>query len=175
MDSWPLRQDNILGEINTETPHQEPQKMCTRNTPCLQQGCLFWSTPTSHVRNLGEDLDSSNASSTPPTTITLPWPPADHPILLLTSAFQNAIQTNNMHELEDLNHLYRNTLKSHLDFLLYDRFNLIAIQLTFSVIGAQEMFDLQLHLHSLPSLWTSWRRTIGPTLISMTRRTFLLV
>ena len=44
--------------------------------------------------------------------------------------FHNAIQMNNVHEMEDLNLLYRNTLKSNLDFSWYDRFDLIAVQMT---------------------------------------------
>ena len=116
MDSQPLHPDNTLGATNT-TPHQEHQKMCTRKSPCQLQGCTFCSAPTSHIHNLDADLDSSNASSTPPTTIHLPRPPADHPILLLTSVFQNAIQTNNVHELEVIDYLNKNTMKSNLDFL----------------------------------------------------------
>ena len=67
---------------------------------------------------------------TPTTTINLPRPPADHPIVHLTSAFHNAIQMNDINEIEDLNHLYRNTLKSNLDFSQYDRSDLIAIRMT---------------------------------------------
>ena len=41
-----LQQDpinaGVIDPFNTKTPHQEPQKTCTRNLPCLQQGC----TPT---------------------------------------------------------------------------------------------------------------------------------
>ena len=129
MDSQPLRQDNTLGVINA-TPHQEPQRACTRNSPCQSQGCTFCHAPTSHIRNLNADLDISNNSSTPTTTINLPRPPTDHPIVHLTSAFHNAIQMNDMNEIEDLNHLYRNTLKSNLDFSQYDRSDLSAIRMT---------------------------------------------
>ena len=34
MDSHPLQQDTVLGDINPETPNQEPQRMCTRGKPC---------------------------------------------------------------------------------------------------------------------------------------------
>ena len=129
MDSQPLHQDNTLGATNT-TPHQEHQKTCIRKSPCQSQGCTFCHAQTSHIRNLDADLDSSNASSTPPTTINLPRPPANHPILLLTSAFHKAIQTNNVHELEVIDHLYKNTMKSNLDFLIYDCSNLIDLHLT---------------------------------------------
>ena len=129
MDSQPLHQDNTLGATNT-TPHQEHKKTCTRKSPCQSQGCTYCHTPTSHIRNLDANLDSSNASLTPPTTINLHRPPADQPILLLTSAFHNAIQTNNVYELEVIDHLYNNTMKSNLDFLRYDRSDLIDLHLT---------------------------------------------
>ena len=80
MDSQSFHQGNTLGDINT-TPHQEHQKMCTRNFPCYQQGCSLCHAPTSHVLNLDKDLDSSNASSNPPTSL-LPQPPDNHPIML---------------------------------------------------------------------------------------------
>ena len=129
MDSQPLHQDNTLGATNT-TPHQEHKKTCTRKSPCQSQGCTYCHTPTSHIRNLDANLDSSNASLTPPTTINLHRPPADQPILLLTSAFHNAIQTNNVYELEEIDHLYKNTMKSNLDFLRYDRSDLFDLHLT---------------------------------------------
>lgn len=80
MDSQSFHQGNTLGDINT-TPHQEHQKMCTRNSPCYQQGCSLSYTPTSLVLNLDKDLDSSNASSNPPTSL-LPQPLDNHPIML---------------------------------------------------------------------------------------------
>ena len=43
-------QDTIHGDI-TETPGQEPQKPCDRNSPCFLQRCIIGSTPTNHVRN----------------------------------------------------------------------------------------------------------------------------
>ena len=113
MDSQSFHQGNTLGDINT-TPHQEHQKMCTRNSPCYQQGCSLCHAPTSHVLNLDKDLDSSNASSNPPTSL-LPQPLDNHPIMLDVS--KSKIQTNNVHELEVFTHLYTNSMKSNLEYL----------------------------------------------------------
>ena len=129
MDLQPLHQDNTLGVTNT-TPHQERQKTCTRKSPCYLQGCTFCHAPTSHVRNLDVDLNSSDASSTPTISLQLPRPPADHPIISLTLAFHNAIQRNDVNEIEDLNSLYRNTLTSNLDFSRYDRSDLNDLRMT---------------------------------------------
>ena len=38
--------NGVVNPFNTKTPLQEPQKTCTRNLPCLQQGCMICSTPT---------------------------------------------------------------------------------------------------------------------------------
>ena len=46
----------VTVNINNEPPRQDPQKPCTRNSPCLQQGCLICSTPINHVRNLDVSL-----------------------------------------------------------------------------------------------------------------------
>ena len=54
-------------------------------------------------------------------------PPANHAILLLTKAFRFAIQANNIKELTAINESYIQSLKSNLDFLLYDCSNLHAI------------------------------------------------
>ena len=126
-----LHQDSILHgvieDINTETPRQDSQKTCTRNSPCLQQRCLTCSTLTNHVRNLDVSLNNINGplnsatSLTSPTPAKLPLPPNDNIILLLTVAFQLAIQTNNIDELELLLHLHDETMKSNLDFIRYDR------------------------------------------------------
>ena len=102
----PLRQDNILGAINPETPYQKPQNMRNRDTLCPQQGCLLYRTPSTHVHNLGADLNNSNASSTPPTSDELPQPPPDHPILRLNNALKIAIRENNIHELKAFTKLY---------------------------------------------------------------------
>ena len=121
-----LHQDSIHGfidPIDTETPGQEPQRICTRNLPCLQQGCMICSTPTYHVRNLGVALNS-NYAPTSPINPARP-PPIDHPILLLTT-----IQQNDIDELTNINHLYKHTMKSNIDCLLYDRSNLCATRQT---------------------------------------------
>jgi len=127
MASQPLHAGNTLGEINV-TPHQENQRVCTRSSPCLQQGCLLCYAPPSHVRNLDVDLNSSNASSSTPSK-PLPQPPDDHPIALLTFAFQNAIQTNDIDELEAVTHLYTNSLQTNMDFIKYDRSTLNSLRL----------------------------------------------
>ena len=127
MASQSLHAGNTLGEINV-TPHQENQRVCTRSSPCLQQGCLLCYAPPSHVRNLDVDLNSSNASSSSPSK-PLPQPPDDHPIALLTFAFQNAIQTNDIDELEAVTHLYTNSLNTNLDFIKYDRSTLNSLRL----------------------------------------------
>ena len=66
-------------------------------------------------------LNSNHAPQTSPTTTTC-LPPIDHAILLHTAAFQE----NDINELTSINHLYNQTLKSNLDFLLYDRSDLRA-------------------------------------------------
>ena len=60
-----LRPDSILGDsdqLSTETPRQDPQRLCTRNSPCHQRGCMICITPINHVRNLDMALNGSNAS-----------------------------------------------------------------------------------------------------------------
>ena len=52
-----LQQEFIHGvsePTNTETPLQELQETCTRNSPCLQQGCLICGTLIEHIRNLSQ-------------------------------------------------------------------------------------------------------------------------
>ena len=122
-----FHQDSIHGDINhidTETPRQEPQWMCTRNSPCLQQGFMICSTLINHVCNLDMALNSDHASQTSLITAACPLP-TSHAILFLTFAFQLAIQKNNT---EEINHLYNQNLKSNLDFILYDRSDLGATQ-----------------------------------------------
>ena len=77
-------------------------------------------TPTNHVRNLDEALNSSDATQTSPTDVYLPQPPPNHRILVFTNRFLNAIQTNDVLDIEDINQLYKNIMKSNLDFLTYD-------------------------------------------------------
>ena len=65
-----LHQDSIHGvtELDPETPNQNPQKTCTRKSPCLQQGFMICITPNNHIYNLDVALNGSNASLTSPTT-----------------------------------------------------------------------------------------------------------
>ena len=128
-----LHQDSIHGVINpidAETPHQEPQRTCTRNLSCLQQGCMICSTLINHVRNLDMAMNNSNAPQTSLTTANSPQLPINHLILTLTTALQDAIQENDIIELTAIDHLYRQTLKDNLDFFLYDRSNLRAAHVT---------------------------------------------
>ena len=120
MDLQSLHQDDVPGAINPETPYQEPQKTCTRNKPCGLQGCLPCRTSSTHIRNLGADLDSCNTSSTPWTTDVLPQPPPNHPILLLTSAFQRAIQTKDIRQLKAYIKQYNHNLESNMEFVQFD-------------------------------------------------------
>ena len=139
-----LHQDIILHgvieinpEVNTETPHQDSQTTCTRNSPCLQQGCLICSTPTNHVRdldvsptnhvrnlnvslnNINEQPNSANTITSPPAA--KPKPPSDHPIVRLTVTLQEAIQENDMLELECLIELSALAFSSDPEFATYDR------------------------------------------------------
>ena len=135
MDSAPnLHQDSILHgvteDINTETPRQESQKTCTRNSPCLQQGCLTCSTPTNHVRNL--DVSSTNHvrnlnvslnnineqtnSATSPTSLTAAeplQPLINHAISTLTAPFQLAIQQKDIDKLKNLRNSGLYLLRQH--------------------------------------------------------------
>ena len=84
-------------------------------------------TQINHVCNLDGALNNDNNPRTSPITADRP-PPANYVILLLTKAFQFAIQANNMGELETLIDSYLQSLKSNLEFLLYDRSKLRAIR-----------------------------------------------
>ena len=77
-------------------------------------------TPINHVRNLDVALDNDHDPRTSPTTANHS-PPANHAILLLTKAFLLAIQAHNIAKITAINELYNQTLKSNLDFILYDR------------------------------------------------------
>ena len=120
MDSHPLQQDAVLGDIDPEISDQEPQRTCTRGKPCYGQGCLLCRTSSTHIRNLEADLDNSNASSTPLTTNELPPPPPGHPILILTSAFQRAIQKKDSLQLKSYIKQYIHNLDFNIEFLTYD-------------------------------------------------------
>jgi len=66
-------------DLPPETPHQEVQR-CTRNNPCRMQGCMICPTPTNHVRNLDEELNIDESSSTPSRSPHLyVHPQASHP------------------------------------------------------------------------------------------------
>ena len=72
-----------------------------RNLPYLRQGCKTCSTLITHNCNADAALNSSNASATSPVAVHLQQPPANHPILLLTHAFKNAIQRNDIQKHEN--------------------------------------------------------------------------
>ena len=81
-----LHQDSIHGVTNLdpETPRQDPQKICTRNSPCLQQGCIICSTRNNHIRNLDVALSCSNSTPTSLIIPNRPQLPTNHHILTLT-------------------------------------------------------------------------------------------
>ena len=67
-------------------------------------------TPNTHVPNLDVALNSNNAS---PASANRPQQPVNHsqllinhPILILTAAFQEAIQENHIFELTSVDHQY---------------------------------------------------------------------
>ena len=111
----------------------------------MQQGCSTCSTPTNHVRNLSDALDDvtsaatvanahastivlANASRVEPASTnppaTKPQPPPDHIIVHLTEMFRDAIQDNDLNELDAAMKLHDIALASNLDFLKYDRSDL---------------------------------------------------
>ena len=101
----PLHQEPLNGDTS-ETPHQEPQRT-SRTSPCHQQGCLVCCTPTNHVHNLDEESNSSDAAQIPPTADELPQPSSNRLIWLFTNSFLEAIQRNDVHDIENLNELYK--------------------------------------------------------------------
>ena len=82
-------------------------------------------TPNTHICNLDVVLNGSNAS---PTAADRPQPAINHPILILTTAFQDAIQENDIFELTSVDHQYVQAMKSNLDFLQYDCCDFPAVQ-----------------------------------------------
>ena len=116
-----LHKDSIHGvtDKDPETPHQDPQKTCTRNSPCLQQGCMICCTPITPIRNLNVALNGSNASPTSLTMVDRPQSPDNHPM------FQDTIHENDIFELTTANNLYTQAINSTMDFSLYDRSNLV--------------------------------------------------
>ena len=83
--------------------------------------------PINHVCNLDVALNSNHGPQILPITPD-DLSPANHAILFLTAAFKHPIQENNIVEITAINKLYAQTLKSNLDFILYDRSNLCATQ-----------------------------------------------
>ena len=122
-----LHQDIILHgvneDINSESPRQDSQKTCTRNSHCLQLGCSTCATPASHVCNLNVSLTNTNErtkSATSLTTAAPQQPPINHAISTLTAAFQLAIQDEDIGKLKSINSLYELTMSSNLNIITYD-------------------------------------------------------
>ena len=98
---------------------------------------MICNTPINHIRNLDVALNSDHGPQTSLITADL-LPPANHAILFLTAAFKHPIQENNIVEITAINKLYAQTLKSNLDFILYDRSNLRATrQITMNILNSQ--------------------------------------
>ena len=93
-----------------ETPprHQEPQRTCTRSSPCHHQGCLVCHTPTNHVHNRDPN----------------------HLIQCLTRQFLQAIHRNDVYTIETFNGVYKYCMKSYPDLLTCDRSALSAARRT---------------------------------------------
>ena len=96
---------------------------------------MICSTPNTHIHNLDVALNGSNASPASPTIADRPQPLINHPqplinhtILILIAAFQKAIQENDNFKLTSVDHQYAQAMKYNLDFFLYDRSNLQAVQ-----------------------------------------------
>ena len=81
-------------------------------------------TPTNHVRNLGEKLGTNDTTPTPPTSSDLPPPPPNHPILILSNAFKNAIRENRIYALKSLSKQFIHQLDTNLEFFAYDHSDL---------------------------------------------------
>ena len=82
-------------------------------------GCMICNTQINQVCNLDVALNSNNGPQTSQITAAHLLP-TNHSILLLTPAFQLAIQENDIVEIMAINELYTQTLKSNLEFILYD-------------------------------------------------------
>ena len=108
----PLHEETLIN-LPPETSHQEVQR-CTRNFPCRLSGCTICPTPTNHVRNLDEELETGHTSPTPPTSSNLPLPQPNHPILLLSIAFKNAIKENRIYALKALSKQFVLKLETNL-------------------------------------------------------------
>ena len=112
----PLHQD---GDTSA-TPLQEPQKTCTRNTPCLLQGCMICRTPTNHVRNLDDALGTTEDASASPSSNAHLQPPVHNTIRILTNAFLQAIQQRNINHLSSLVNQYKHKLDTDLELFEHD-------------------------------------------------------
>ena len=121
----PLHQEPLNGDTS-----EAPPRTCTRSSPCHLQGCLVCCTPTNHVRNLDEELDSSEATQTPLTADQLPHPPPDHLILIITAAFKRALLKKDITILKSYVHQYLHQLKTNVEFMIYDCSDLHAYYLT---------------------------------------------
>ena len=68
-------------------------------------------------------MNNRDGPPTPPVTLTtanlLP-PPPNHLIRALTAAFKTAIQKNDVQNLTNLRHLYDHTMRTNLEFVIYD-------------------------------------------------------
>ena len=139
-----LHQDSIHGvnNLDPETPHQDPQKTCTRNASCLQQGFMICSTLNTHICNLDVASPTSPTianRSQPPINhpqlpINHPQPPINHPqplithpILILTTAFQEPSRRTTSSNWPLSTTSTPRAMKSNLDFFLYDHSNLCAV------------------------------------------------
>ena len=118
----PLLEDP-LKDLPPETPHQEAQR-CTRNTPSRLSGCTICPTPTNQVHNLDVELGTDDTTPNPPTSSDLPPPSPNHPILLLSIAFRNAIKENPIYALKALSKQFIYQLETNLEFFAYDHSDL---------------------------------------------------
>ena len=76
-------------------------------------------------------MSNDDINPTAPTEVeTLPPPPPGHLILLLTRAFQSALQTNDIDELEGANKMYKDSIGTNPEFYFYDRSALSNLQKT---------------------------------------------
>ena len=88
---------------------------------------MICSTQNTHICNLDVALNGSNGSLTSPTIADRPQPPINHPILILTPVFQDAIQENDIFVWTSIDHQYTQAMKSNLDFFHNDCSNLHAL------------------------------------------------
>ena len=112
----PLHQD---GDTSA-TPLQEPQKTCTRNTPCNLQGCMICRTPTNHVRNLEDALGTTEDAPASPSSNAHLQLPVHNTIRILTNAFSQAIQLQNINHLSSLVNQYKHQLDTELELFEHD-------------------------------------------------------